>query len=313
MKKLLFLDTNIYLNFYRVRNESGLSLLRKLEEISDRVIVTSQVEMEFKKNRHAALTETMQELTNITKNLKNVKPEPGLLAENQSMTALQQNVKLVRKNIQELQSQLQQVLTNPAQSDPVYKTAEKVLTKHDELSLKRGNEQHSRIARRAMRRFFMGYPPRKKSDTAIGDALNWEWIIEVAGKKNADIVLVSNDSDYGCRVNAESYMNDWLIEEFKERTSPQREVVLYSKLSDALSELSVRVTKQELSEEEAMLSRGYGRISAGASSNALFALEDLMQELYNSLQNRGPGSFGREIWHEDGSVTSFNVTKYTYQ
>lgn len=52
IQKLLFIDTNIWLDFYRARNEISLKLLKDIEKIADRLIVTYQLESEFKKNRH---------------------------------------------------------------------------------------------------------------------------------------------------------------------------------------------------------------------------------------------------------------------
>ena len=46
---LLFIDTNIFLVFYRqVGRESNLSILKHLRPHHDRIITTRQVEMEFK-------------------------------------------------------------------------------------------------------------------------------------------------------------------------------------------------------------------------------------------------------------------------
>lgn len=62
MPKLLFIDTNIYLDFYRIRNEVKTPFLAHLEAIKNYLIITDQVEMEFKKNRQSAILEGMQEL-----------------------------------------------------------------------------------------------------------------------------------------------------------------------------------------------------------------------------------------------------------
>ena len=37
IKKLVFILTNIWLDFYRARNETGLELLDKAEAVSDRL------------------------------------------------------------------------------------------------------------------------------------------------------------------------------------------------------------------------------------------------------------------------------------
>ena len=51
---LIFIDTNILLDFYRVRGpKEDLSILRHIDNNLDRFITTDQVEMEFKKNRQA--------------------------------------------------------------------------------------------------------------------------------------------------------------------------------------------------------------------------------------------------------------------
>lgn len=62
LPKLLFVDANIWLDFYRARTDAALALLRHLEKVSDRIIVTHQLEMEFKKNRQSAIAESLQEL-----------------------------------------------------------------------------------------------------------------------------------------------------------------------------------------------------------------------------------------------------------
>ena len=73
--KLLFVDANIWLDFYRARTEAALSLLRHLETISGQIIVTYQLEMEVKKNRQNAIVEGLRDL----KSLEQIKrPERGL-------------------------------------------------------------------------------------------------------------------------------------------------------------------------------------------------------------------------------------------
>ena len=61
LQKLLFVDTNIWLDFYRARNETGLKLLQHAESVANRIIVTYQLESEFKRSRRTAILEGMQE------------------------------------------------------------------------------------------------------------------------------------------------------------------------------------------------------------------------------------------------------------
>src|SRR5260370_15742140 len=60
---LIFIDTNIFLDFYRVRGrESGLSILKHIDDNLERFITTNQVEMEFKKNRQHVFLQSDKEL-----------------------------------------------------------------------------------------------------------------------------------------------------------------------------------------------------------------------------------------------------------
>ena len=61
IKCYAFIDTNIFLDFYRSQNETSLSLLKKLETVSNRVICTYQVEMEFLKNRQKAILDNFNQ------------------------------------------------------------------------------------------------------------------------------------------------------------------------------------------------------------------------------------------------------------
>lgn len=136
----------------------------------------------------------------------------------------------------------------------------------------------------------MGYPPRKKNDTSIGDAINWEWIVHVCKENNANAIIVSRDGDYGVSYNDKSYINDWLSAEFKERVNKRKAVTLYDSLSSALKDLKVRVTQAEQDEERRMikrLERGQRKkLISKLSSNEV----DLLEILYG------------EDWKEDVSL-----------
>lgn len=98
----------------------------------------------------------------------------------------------------------------------------------------------------------MGYPPRKNDDNSIGDAVHWEWIISCAQNSTKDIIIVTRDSDFGAIVKGESFLNDWLAKEFKERVSRKRKIFLTDKLATAFKAIKLPVTKA-MEEEEARI------------------------------------------------------------
>lgn len=248
MKKLLFVDTNIYLDFYRARNETGLGLLKHLDAIKDQLIVTDQIEMEFLKHRQIALLETINYLKAPSKISR-----PGLLSEHNSLRALQRGIDDCGKHVKKLSDRLARVFREPSSYDPIHKVAMRIFAKKDKLNLRRDSKFKNKIRRQAFRRFMFGYPPRKQGDTSYGDSINWEWIIHCAIEQKADIWIVSRDSDYGVTFGEQSYLNDWLEHEFSDRVSQKRKVVLTKRLSEALKEFAVPVTKAEETEEVALV------------------------------------------------------------
>src|SRR5690242_407510 len=121
LQKLLFVDTNIWLDFYRARNDTGLSLLHRLESVANRVIVTFQLESEFKKNRQIAILEGMQEL----KAPSHVS-RPGIFSDAKASKALSKSLKEAETRVKSLKARLMRVLDDPAANDPVYQACQRI-------------------------------------------------------------------------------------------------------------------------------------------------------------------------------------------
>jgi hypothetical protein len=238
MKTLLFVDTNILLDFYRVRDKVRIEFLNQLEKVADRLICTYQVEMEFKKNRQAAIIEGSQNLKAPT-----TIPRPPILSDDRSYAALAKDLKKAASRVKALSNRLDRILEDPVRNDPVYKVMQRIFKKADALSLHRGTQSARSIRRLAWKRFVLGYPPRKKNDTSTGDAVNWEWIIECATREKANVLIISRDGDYGVERGDKAHVNDWLREEFRDRVSKKARLRMTPLLGDALRDLHVPVSK----------------------------------------------------------------------
>jgi hypothetical protein len=247
---LLFIDTNIWLDFYRARNETGLQLLRRVEKIADRLIVTYQLESEFKKNRQAAILEGMKQLKEPTQI-----SGPGIFSDASATRVMARNLEEAGKRAKRLHARLIRALDNPAQHDPLYKVCQRLFQKADDLTLTRNNPIRRSIRRAAYRRLLHGCPPGKRGDTSYGDGFNWEWMVHCAINQQAGIVIVSRDADFGITIGNKSYINDHLRHEFSDRVSRKRDLLLCQKLSDALKLFDVKVTEQEEASEAELVSR----------------------------------------------------------
>jgi predicted nucleic acid-binding protein len=238
--KLLFIDTNIWLDFYRSKNDATLGLLRHAEAISEKIIVTYQLEGEFKRNRQAVILEGLKKLE--SPQIQRL----GIFSNAQAAKAITKNLKEVEKRVDKLKAQLRRTLDKPTNYDPVYKACQRIFhRKRSPIVLTHSNKLRNSIRRLAFRRFLHGCPPRKRNDINIGDAFNWEWMIHCAKENDAELVIVSRDSDYGIAYGENTYVNDDLRQEFSERVSRKRKLLLYQKLSDALTHFEIPVTEQE--------------------------------------------------------------------
>lgn len=249
MKAAIFIDTNVLLDFYRVRGrEGGLTILDQVDANHDQIITSSQVEMEYKKNRHSAILEA----------LKSLKPPdwasltlPAFLGDSRPKREIEKSRKTIEAARKKAIDRIEKLLRDPARSDPVYKVLQRLFRTDSNLNLSRNVKDRYRIRRLASKRFLLGYPPRKAGDTSCGDAVNWEWIIDCANRTSDEIIIVSRDSDYGVIHNDETYLNDWLREEFKQRVSKKRSIILTPRLTDAFKRANITVSvRDEVAERE---------------------------------------------------------------
>ena len=241
-----FIDTNIYLDFYRSNNEAKLPLLEKIQEVSNRIISTYQVQMEFLKNRQNLLLQSVDQI-----NVPNHQI-PEVMSDGHILSTTKNIEKEAKRRDQYFKKRLVKILKKPNSHDKVYQALDAVFTNPNNHVLKRDMDLRHKIKRLAWRRFILGYPPRKNNDTSIGDALNWEWIIHCAKSLKGRFYIVSRDGDFGCSFKRNQYLNDQLKLEFRERVG-KKSIIYTHRPSDVLKALEINVTEDELKAESEMI------------------------------------------------------------
>ena len=247
---LMFVDTNILLDFYRLGGESAKRQLSALETNKAQLITTDQLRMEYLKNRQRVIIDNFKTFKDVK-----VPNAPPILIDYQPYRMMKKDGKKITTNFKRVKEKIQKVLKNPGQNDPVYSALNRIFNEADSLHLSRESDVRYEIRTLALKRFGLGYPPRKKNDNSIGDAINWEWIVRCAKENSANhhIVIVSRDADFGVTFERETFLNDWLEKEFKERVSRKRKIVLTTKLTSALPLINFTPTAAEISEEEQLI------------------------------------------------------------
>lgn len=181
---------------------------------------------------------------------------------------IQKARKEIQKKQKELKERIEKILKNPVYNDSVYKSLDKLFKHKSEINLNRDNKKRFKIRNLAKKRFILGYPPRTKSDNSIGDAVNWEWIINCAEQTGKHIILVTRDSDFGCNYDNDSYLNDWLQQEFKQRISRKRKIILTDKLSKAFQLVEIPVTEEMIEEENKVIKLSFENYFSNNISNS---------------------------------------------
>lgn len=251
MDALLFIDTNILLDFYRIRkSEISMKYLEQIEACKDRLIIGSQVEMEYMKNRQNVIVESLNQYSKPDWRTLSV---PALVSQLRPAKIIDNKIKEINTQYNKVNEKIQKILSNPSRNDPVYKSLRRVFKYPSTYNLNRNAKIRFKIRNLAKKRFILGYPPRKQNDTSIGDSINWEWIIKCSQDSGKDIVIVTRDKDYGSIYKDESYLNDWLKQEFKQRVSRKRTILLTNKLSVGLKIVNAAVTIEMEDAEEELL------------------------------------------------------------
>lgn len=282
MSALVFIDTNILLDFYRYpRGSAILPVLEHINNNHDKIITSTQIEMEFKKNRQKVIINSMGEMKGPKWDSYKV---PVILSETQASQSIESARESINNQTKKLLRKIEAVLKNPSVNDQVFKTLQRLFRSSSELNLKRPNPLRFTIRNLAKKRFILGYPPRKDSDVTIGDAINWQWIIYCAKKNNQDVVIVSRDSDYGCRFGNEPIINDWLAQEFKQRVNIRKNIILTDKLMHGFKLADISVTRKDVEDEDKFLRQLFDMEHASQSEFEK-VLESLIEDYAKGSKN----------------------------
>lgn len=246
---LIFIDTNIFLDFYRFKEkEVSKKYLEQILDHKEILITTQQVEMEFKKNRQKVLSLKFDEIKKYKTDNFTI---PDILQENNDFEkSIRESTKKISEELNKLHNKMHLVFKEPEKHDPVYKIVSDIFKNVGQFSQKEPEED---LYKKAERRFKLGYPPRKAGDNSIGDAINWEWMINCAELSGKDLIIVSRDGDFGADYDKEPYINNWLDEEFKTRVGKKAKIILTNKLSSAFDHAKIDFSEELILEEKELI------------------------------------------------------------
>lgn len=234
----LFVDANIYLDFYHFSNDD-LDELKKLVDLVNKgeitLVLTSQVIDEVRRNRDNKVADAYNKFkdSKITLNL------PQICKGYSEFPKITRSVHVLRTLIDELDKKL------------IKDINERTLKADEIINQLFGGAvviDSSQFLERARIRLDLGNPPGKQR--SYGDALTWTSLIsELKDKKN--LFFISDDIDYKSPLD-EFTFNTYLRDEWKKLK--KSDLFFYVKLSDFFSEHHKDIQLKVEEEKNALIS-----------------------------------------------------------
>ncbi len=143
LNALIFIDTNILLDFYRIRKtDVSLKYLEEIVKHKDIIISSSQVEMEFKKNRQKAILESINEV----KKINNVNVTvPAIISDAKAVKMIEKFKKDIDTQQKKIKDRIEKILIDPYLNDPVFQALQKVFHFNSPFILNRENKERFAI------------------------------------------------------------------------------------------------------------------------------------------------------------------------
>jgi hypothetical protein len=237
VKNLIFIDSNLYLDLYRM--VSAKSLLAPLRERKNYIFVTTQVVNEVQRQK---VSVSGKFLANEVGKLKFLANEVGKLKLN-GMAAPDHSVSNINAGLANIVQQLREIREKIEATGEEYKSLirdllEQVSQSKDEISSALADifsgavEASADELERGRFRRERGSPPGKKADT-LGDQLSWEQILsQCQGKPR--LWIITNDSDFATKHDGKLFLNAALYEELARVYKSQPEVFCFNNMLDGL-------------------------------------------------------------------------------
>jgi len=225
----LFIDTNIYLDFYRAASDR-LSLFEELKKMRSSLIISEQGYKEFQRNRTVQLTKLSAEIERTTSTSIYTTAVVKDMAEHKEAIHLQSQI---RKIGQELKKKIGVMLEPKPGDDPVLDAYEDLIKISPPIPTK-----ENLIAKAEVRKI-LGNPPTSPDRHSVCDELLWEELIDFC---NDDLIIVSNDKTFT--------ENKKILRDEFSKAHPGKNLEIVKSVSEALTILGKVSERLEATEAE---------------------------------------------------------------
>ncbi|MBU3188745.1 PIN domain-containing protein [Clostridium bowmanii] len=228
----IFIDTNIFLDFYRANKET-LKVLDELKKYAKHIVFPLQVYGEYNRNR-------VEELEKILLNLKRIMKvgsySTSIINDLDEFKELQKTKRLYEDNLKALIGKVQEMIDDPSK-DLIFNKVKDIFESDGIMIISADNS----IIEKAKIRQLLGNPPGSNK-FCIGDEVIWECIL--FGVKS-DLVIISRDSTYS--------QNAYIINEEYKQVTGRKILKITESITDALKSIGeqpneeiVKIEKEQM-------------------------------------------------------------------
>lgn len=208
----IFLDSNIFIDFYQSTNDS-IKALEDLKQHKKHFVLTTQSRDEFERNRDNILKQTLHRFQESTK----IKPYTTSLIQSRSeFKKLSEKKKEFEIIADSISSHLRKII-NLEIEDHIKQAFDDIYNDCKVLPV------DLNIIEAAHRRSLCGNPPKSDKKKTIGDEIHWEALLK---EKAFDLVIVARDNTF---IGHKRFLK----EEFRKITGKELKLIT-DKISDAL-------------------------------------------------------------------------------
>lgn len=247
--KHVVIDTNIYLNFYKLKGDQPIRMLKELTTLINtedfELILPDQIRDEFVRNKYSNAVYKDQ-ILNLEEQLNVNFVSPPILQNSRYEQKVSNAVNKLRKYKKEIVDEYKSRVFNENSK------LNKGLTKLFSLATKVTHD--NALLQTAYFRTIRNNPPRK-DNRSFGDAVIWESILKDFTEQ--DLVLISGDGDFESDMKKGS-LNEFLQSEWKNITD--RELTFYTNLGSFINDQSPEekpISEEEIQNEEEELDSVY--------------------------------------------------------
>jgi predicted nucleic acid-binding protein len=229
----LFVDANIFLDFYHFSNDDLEELEKLVDLINKReitLVITSQIIDEIKRNRDNKVADAYKKF----KDSKIKIDIPQICKAYSEYEQIRNLLKTLEKLITDLEDKLNKDINERTLK------ADKLISKLLSIAKQIDSEKYLEVAKK---RYDLGNPPGKND--SYGDCLNWLALLNEL-EDGEDLFFISDDKDYKSPLG-ESILNSFLVDEWKQKKGA--DIFFYTKLSsffnDHHDDIQLRVEEEK--------------------------------------------------------------------